>query len=156
MTEGSRDALDVCQKIKFMSAELHHFFADAFRDDRKTLLFWKRTAMEEENNAKEFALIGKLKRQNVIDSLRIDLVDAEVTLIFLETLLEKMKEHPPSPGEALKIAIRVEEKITPFHLGSIVRFSDPSFKKLFAAAMLSDQERIEIFRRAAEEHTASV
>ena len=146
--DGTQDVLEVCQSIKLMCAEIHHYFAEIFKDDRPTLLFWKRTAMEEENNAKEFALIAKLRRQNVIHSLRIDLVDAEIALIYLRTLLERMKENPPSPEEALRSAIRLEEKITPYHLNNIVEFSDPSFRKLFASAVMADQDRIIIFRKA--------
>jgi len=146
--DGTQDVLEVCQSIKLMCAEIHHYFAELFKDDRPTLLFWKRTAMEEENNAKEFALIAKLRRQNVIHSLRIDLVDAEIALIYLRTLLERMKDNPPSHEEALRTSIKLEEKITTYHLNNIVEFSDPSFRKLFAAALLADQDRIIIFRKA--------
>ena len=146
--EGSQDVLEVCQSIKLMSAEIHHYFAELFKDDRPTLLFWKRTAMEEENNAKEFALIAKLRRQNVINSLRIDLVDAEIALLYLRTHLDRIKENPPSPEEALRTSVKLEEKITPYHLNNIVEFADPSFRKLFAAAVLADQDRIFILRKA--------
>lgn len=153
--EGSQDVLEVCQSIKLMCAEIHHYFAEIFKDDRPTLLFWKRTAMEEENNAKEFALIAKLKRQNVIHSLRIDLVDAEIALIYLRTLLERLKKDPPSHEESLRTSIRLEDKITPYHLGNIVEFADPSFRKLFSAAILADQDRIIIFRKAYEQLTGA-
>ena len=148
IVEGTQDVLEVCQSIKLMCAEIHHYFAELFKDDRATLLFWKRTAMEEENNAKEFALIAKLRRQNVIHSLRIDLVDAEIALIYLRTLLDRMKENSPSHEEALRTSIKLEEKITPFHLNNIVEFADPSFRKLFAAALLADQDRIVTLRNA--------
>jgi hypothetical protein len=153
--DGTQDVLEVCQSIKLMCADIHHYFAELFKDDRPTLLFWKRTAMEEENNAKEFALIAKLKRQNVIHSLRVDLVDAEITLLYLRTLLERMKENPPSPEEALRSAIRLEEKITPYHLNNIVEFADPSFRKLFAAALMADQDRIIIFRKTYDQLTGA-
>ena len=146
--EGSQDVLEVCQSIKLMCAEIHHYFAEIFKDDRPTLLFWKRTAMEEENNAKEFALIAKLRRQNVINSLRIDLVDAEIALLYLRTHLDRIKENPPSPEEALRTSVKLEEKITPYHLNNIVEFADPSFRKLFAAAVLADQDRIIFLRKA--------
>jgi len=146
--EGTQDVLEVCQSIKLMCAEIHHYFAEIFKDDRPTLLFWKRTAMEEENNAKEFALIAKLRRQNVINSLRIDLVDAEIALLYLRTHLDRIKENPPSSEEALRTSIKLEEKITPYHLNNIVEFADPSFRKLFAAALLADQDRIIILRNA--------
>lgn len=153
--EGSQDVLEVCQSIKLMCAEIHHYFAEIFKDDRPILLFWKRAAMEEENNAKEFALIAKLKRQNVIHSLRIDLVDAEIALIYLRTLMERLKKDPPSHEEALLTSIKLEEKITPYHLNNIVEFSDPSFRKLFAAALLADQDRIIMFRKAYEQLTGA-
>ena len=57
VNDGNQDVLDVCQNIKLLCAKLHHFYAELFKDDRTSLLLWKRTAMEEENNAKEFALI---------------------------------------------------------------------------------------------------
>ena len=104
--------------------------------------------MEEENNAKEFALIAKLRRQNVINSLRIDLVDAEIALLYLRTHLDRIKENPPSPEEALRTSVKLEEKITPYHLNNIVEFADPSFRKLFATALLADQDRIIILRKA--------
>jgi hypothetical protein len=153
--DGSQDVLEVCQGIKLMCSEIHHYFAEIFKDDRPTLLFWKRTAMEEENNAKEFALIAKLKRQNVINSLRVDLIDAEIALIYLRTLLERLKKDPPSPEEALRTSIKLEEKITPYHLNNIVEFADPSFRKLFSAALLADQDRIIIFRKAYEQLTGT-
>ena len=153
--EGNQDVLEVCQSIKLMCAEIHHYFAEIFKDDRPTLLFWKRTAMEEENNAKEFALITKLRRQNVIHSLRIDLVDAEIALIYLRTLLEKLKENPPSHEEALRTSIKLEEKITSYHLNNIVDFADPSFRKLFSTALLADQDRIIIFRKAYDQLTGA-
>jgi rubrerythrin len=104
--------------------------------------------MEEENNAKEFALIAKLRRQNVIQSLRVDLVDAEIALIYLQTLLDRIKENPPSPEEALRTSIKLEEKLSPFQLNNIVEFTDPSFQKLFAVVVKADQDRITIFRKA--------
>jgi rubrerythrin len=148
ISDGSQDVLEVCQHIKLKCAELHHYFAELFKEDRDSLLLWKRTAMEEENNAKEFALIAKLRRQNVIQSLRVDLVDAEITLIYLQTLLDRIKEHPPSPEEALRTSIKLEEKLWSFHLNNIVEFTDPSFQKLFTVVVKAEQDRITIFRKA--------
>lgn len=146
--DGTQDVLEVCQNIKLKCAELHHYYAELFMDDRESLLLWKRTAMEEENNAKEFALIAKLRRQNVIHSLRVDLVDAEIALIYLQTLLDRIKENPPSPEEALRTSIKLEEKLSPFQLNNIVVFTDPSFEKLFTVVAKADQDRITIFRKA--------
>lgn len=146
--DGTQDVLEICQNIKLKCAELHHYYAELFKDDRDSLLLWKRTAMEEENNAKEFALIAKLRRQNVIHSLRVDLVDAEIALIYLQTLLDRTKENPPSPEEALRTSIKLEEKLSPFQLNNIVEFTDPSFQQLFAVVVKADQDRITIFRKA--------
>jgi len=151
LSKGPQDILDVCRDIRLICAELHHYYADLFVNDRAALLFWKRTAMGEENHAKEFTLIAKLRRQNVIHSFRSDLLDAEIALIYLQSLLERIKQNPPSLAEALSSSIKLEEKLSRFHIQNIVKFSDSSFRKQFSKVIRADQERIASLRKAYEE-----
>ena len=155
VNDGNQDVLDVCQNIKLLCAKLHHFYAELFKDDRTSLLLWKRTAMEEENNAKEFALITKLRRQNVINSLRVDLVDAKIALIYLQTLLVRMKENPPSLEEALRTSIKLADNLSAFQIKNLVEFTDPSFEKLFAAAVQAEQARIDTLRKTYKQLTGA-
>ena len=76
LSDLRQDILDVCSCIRSTCAELYHFYADLFVNDRAAFLFWKRVAMGEENHAKEFTLIAKLKRQKIIHSFQSDLIDA--------------------------------------------------------------------------------
>ncbi len=146
-----RDILEVCRDIRLMCAELYHFYADLFVDDRAALLFWKRIAMGEENHAKEFSLIAKLRRQNIIQSFGSDSIDAEIALVYLRSVIDKTRQNPPSIAEALSTSIRLEEKLSRFHLQNIVKFADPSFRRQFTKVIQAEQERIASFRKAYEQ-----
>jgi hypothetical protein len=149
LSNGSQDILDVCRDIRLACAELHHYYADLFVEDRASLLFWKRTALGEENHAKEFTLIVKLRRQHVIKSFRSDLLlEAKIALIYLQSIIERAKQNPPSFAEALKTSIDLEEKLSRFHLQNVVKFTDPCFPKQFTGLIQADQERITSFRKA--------
>jgi rubrerythrin len=150
LSAGTQDILDVCREIRLVCAELHHYYADLFVNDRAALLFWKRIAMGEENHAKEFDLIAKLRRQNLVHSFRSDLLDAEIALIYLRSLIERTKQNPPSLAEALRTSIKLEEKLSPFHLQNIVKFVDSSFRKQFTGLIQAEQERIASLRKAYE------
>ena len=149
LSKGTQDILEVCRDIRFMCAELHHYYAELFVEDRAALLFWKRTALGEENHAKEFDLIVKLRRQHVIKSSRSDLLlDAKIALIYLQSIIERTKQNLPSFAEALKTSVNIEEKLTRFHLQNIVTFSDPCFPKQFTRLIQAEQERKESFKKA--------
>ncbi len=149
-----QDILEVCRDIRLKCAELYHYYADLFVNDRAALLFWKRIAMGEENHAKEFTLIAKLRRQNIIHSFQCDQIDAEIALVYLGSLIEKARQNPPSLADALSISIRLEEKLSRFHLQNIVKFTDPSFRKQFTRVIQAVQERIASFRKAYEQLVA--
>jgi hypothetical protein len=151
LNNGTQDVLDVCRDIRLMCAELHHYYADLFVGDRAAMLFWKRTALGEENHAKEFDLIAKLRRQKIIHSIHCDLIDAEIALIYLQSLIEKTKQIFPSFAEALETSIKLEEKLSRFHLQNIVKFADPSFCNQFTKVIQADQERIALFKKTYEE-----
>ncbi len=151
LSHGSQNILDVCQGIRLACSELHHFYADLFVGDRNTMLLWKRIAMEEENYAKEFTLISRLGRQNIIQSFLVDLVDAQIALIYVRSLIDKAKDAPPSLADALKLSISLEEKLSPYNLHQIVKLTDPSFRKLFGRVIRADENRISSIRKALEE-----
>ena len=154
LSDLRQDILDVCSCIRSTCAELYHFYADLFVNDRAAFLFWKRVAMGEENHAKEFTLIAKLKRQKIIHSFQSDLIDAEIALFYLQSLIEKTRQNPPSLEDALSTSIKLEEKLSRFHLQNLVEFTDPSFRKQFTKMIQTDQERIESFRKAYEQLVA--
>ncbi len=146
-----QDILEVCRDIRLTCAELYHYYADLYVLDRAAFIFWKRIAMGEENHAKEFTLIAKLKRQNIIHTVGSDPIDAEIALIYLRSIIEKTRQNPPSVEEALSTSIKLEEILSPFHLQNIVAFTDSSFRKQFTKVIQAEQERIATFRKAYEQ-----
>jgi rubrerythrin len=134
--------------VEFACAELYHYFAELFKDDRDVFLLWLKTAMEEENHARLFALVAKLRRSNIVETIRIDLIDAEVALIYVRSLIEKMKENPPSLEEALRLSIDLEEKLDGFMMGNVLGFADPSYEKSFLAITNADNRHVESLQQA--------
>lgn len=145
---GTKDILEVCQFVELSCAELYHYFAELFNDDRDSLLLWLKTAMEEENHGRQFALVAKLRRKNIIKSIRIELVDAEVTLIYVRSLIRRVKAHPPSLEEALRIAIDLEKKLECLMMKNVINFVDQSYEKSFLAISNADINHLESLQDA--------
>jgi len=145
---GTKDVLEVCQTVEFTCAELYHCFAELFKDDRESFLLWLKTAMEKENHARIFALVAKLQRNSIVASIRIELIDAEVTLLYARSLIDRVTKHPPSLKEALRIAIDLEKKLDCFMIGNVLIFKDHSFEKSFLATANADSRRLDALQEA--------
>ena len=151
---GTKDVLEVCQAVELSCAELYHYFAELFKDDRGSFLLWLKTAMEEENHARLFALVAKLRRNNIVESIRIELVDAEVTLLYVQSLIKTVKKNPPSLKDALRIAIDLEKKLDGFMMENIINFADESYEKSFLAITHADSKHLESLQEAYQALTA--
>jgi hypothetical protein len=130
---GTNDVLEVCQLVKLACAELYHYFAELFNADRHSSNFWLRIAMEEENQSKIFSLVVKLHRKSIIGSIQVELIEAEVVLLYMRAVLRRVKEHQPSLEEALLLALELEKKLEPFMTENVLKFADQSHEKSFLA-----------------------
>jgi rubrerythrin len=148
MIRRTEDLLEICEQIETACAELYHYFSDLFKGEREEMRLWLKTAMEEENHARQFNLIAKLKRQKIIDSIRIDPVDAEITLIYIQSLIDKTKKDPPTHKEALQLAISLENKIAAFHVENVIKFADASYETIFYAISQTDRNHLESLQEA--------
>lgn len=135
--------MEICETIEISCSELYHYFSNLFRQEREMLLLWLKMAMEDENHAKQFALLSKLRRHNVIESLHVELVDAEVTLIYVQSLIEKVRSQPPTLEEALRLAINLEQKLVKFQMENVVTFSDESCERSFLAMASAGNTHLE-------------
>ena len=151
ISETPQDLFDLCREIESGCAELYHFYAELFQEDKEVMLLWKRMALEEENHSREFDLAAKLMRQKAISSFKIELINAEIALIYIRSHLNRMKENPPTIEDALKDAIELEDKMSVFHLECVAEFSAPSFECLFRAIIQADQDHLASLRNAYEE-----
>ena len=104
MTLKMLKMLDGCEDVENAVAEIYHFFADQFRDNAEISLFWRRTAMEEENHARQVSLAKKTK-----DSIVWISIEAwrQVFIVRkqLRDTLERVRQSPPSLEEALIFSI---------------------------------------------------
>ena len=139
---GTLDVLEVCQKVESSCAELYHHFAEQFKEDRESFLLWLKLATEKENHAKLFGLVAKLKQNDLIDSIQIELIDAEVNLLYVQSLNERVRTNPPSKVEALQLAVDLEKKVG----GSMTANLDQSFENSFLAIAGTNSKQLELLR----------
>ncbi len=147
------EVLGVCEKAEFACAELYHFFAALFKDDREIFHLWLKTALEEENRARLFALMSKLRHDNVIASVELELAEAEETLEHIRCLVQQAKESPPSLREALEIGMELETKLDRFMRENVVKFADESYEKSFLA--ISNSRHLESLQAACQRLSGS-
>lgn len=140
------EVLWVCEKAEFACAELYHYFAALFKNDREIFHLWLQTAMEEENRARLFALMAKLRHDNVIASVELEFVEAEETLEQVRFLVQQVKESPPTLREALEMGMELETKLDRLMRENVVKFADESYEKSFLA--ITNSNRLESLQDA--------
>ena len=130
--------LAICRDIELCCAEIYNYYAGLFTHNSEISDLWKKTANEEENHAKQFALAITLHKKGIIENTSIDSDTAETTLKNIKIIYEGVKRNQPSLTDALKISIKLEEKLSDFHTSAVANFVDESFKNMFIAMMKAD------------------
>lgn len=136
---GISDVLRACEKAEFACAELYHFFAALFKEDREIFHLWLDSALEQENRAKLLALLGKLRHDNIIAAVELELAQAEQTLNQVRSLVQQVKENPPSLREALEIGVELEQRLDRLIRDNVVKFAEESYERSFLAITTSKQ-----------------
>src|SRR6185369_4972947 len=72
--------LEICRDVEVYVSELYYFFEESFRDTPDMGRLWKKTAMEEEDHAKQFVLAINLRKQDLVHDVSIDQESAEAVL----------------------------------------------------------------------------
>ncbi len=146
--------LEICREIEECIAELYHYYADIFSDTPDISKLWEKTAREEENHANQFTLAITIYRQGIIQSVNTDLHFAENILDKLKSIYSTVKQSSPTIADALRSAIKLEERLAEYHMSSLAHFQDESYRKLFEAMMKNDQNHIVSLERAFKEVVA--
>lgn len=149
MTINELKALEKCRDIELLCGDIYSYFAEVFSEDREIQLLWRKTAVEEQNHADQFALAIKLRR-GISCQVILDAAQADYKISQLQKYLSMIRISPPSLIEALESALKLEESITKFHLENIVLFEDPGLRKMFVAIKASDDRHIESLQVACE------
>lgn len=143
---GVSEVLAVCEKAEFACAELYHHFAALFKEDREIFHLWLTTALEEENRARLLALVGKLRHDNVVASVELELAEAEVALLHVRALVDQVKEHPPTIRQALEMGMELEMKMDRMMRENIIKFADESYDNSFFSKI--NKTHMELLRQA--------
>ena len=142
MTVSDQVLLEKCRDVELLCKELYDCFAELYSDNGDAVRLWGKTSMEEQNHADQFTLALKIRKalpcQVTVNSAKLESIQTQLT-----TLLDRVKAVPPKLPDALSVSIKLERYLEDFHLGCVVEFEDPSYKKLFDAMMASDQEHID-------------
>lgn len=144
----SKDVLEVCKAVELACSKLYHFFADLFKRDRDSFLLWLTAALEEENHARKFDLVAKLRKDGIIEAISIDLEEAEKALKYVRSQLRRVKKDPPPLRDALAVAVELEEKYHGFMRQDVIQFADESYQRLFQPITSADTRHLEALQQA--------
>ncbi|MDD2580752.1 MAG: hypothetical protein PHR66_02035 [Desulfuromonadaceae bacterium] len=146
MTVTEQVMLEKCREIELLCKELYDYFAELYSDNEDAVRLWRKTAMEEQNHADQFTLALKLRKDLpctvLTNSTRIESVISQ-----LRAVITKVKAVPPNLADALNASIKLEKHLAEFHIDSVARFENDSYRKMFNAMMSSDNEHIETLQQ---------
>jgi hypothetical protein len=146
--------LDACQEMEQRAADLYHLLADQFRHERGVGRLWRKTALEEENHARQVKL-ARIMVQDIVginlDSWRnISRIKEEIG-----SLLRQYSTSPPKLLDALCTAIEFEEKMEIFHMHNAIYLREKAGNDLFVAMMKEDRDHADALRKELEKQLAS-
>lgn len=150
MAVSDQKILEKCREIELLCRDIYTCFAEIFADDPEAVTLWRKTAVEEQNHADQITLALKL-RKGLSCHVEIDCSQIDFRITQMQGYLETVKISPPTLKEALALAIKLERKISSFHLDEMMVFEDESIKKLFRAMMASDRNHVESLEAAYKE-----
>ncbi len=134
--------LDCCALIEHKCADMYHYYSELFNDTPEMARLWKKTALEEENHARQVRLAIRM-----IDEIATFPADASLDKVYrvnrtLDALLAGVKQSPPSRTTALRKAIETEQHLAGLHVDHALMFRDPSTNQMFKALHDADQGHI--------------
>ncbi|MRR34877.1 rubrerythrin [bacterium] len=139
--------LGKCAEIELKSMELYDLYADCFEHDVDVARMWRRVAREEENHANQFRLAVKMK-DGAIGAVTVDPGKVEDTLRVVQSIIDGVKQSPPTLEDALCSAIQLEEQLSCLHVDCVVTFEDEQYRKFFHAMMTCDNAHVSRLREA--------
>lgn len=147
--------LEICRDVEICVSEIYYCFEESFGDSPEIARLWKKTAMEEENHAKQFVLAINLRKQDLVRGVSIDQETAEAVLHKVKSLYETVRRSRPAAADALRMAMELEEELAEYHMSALARFQDSSHKMLFEAMMNHDNGHALELKKAYEKVLAA-
>lgn len=139
-TVDATEVLEICRKVEEGAARHYRLLAKLHQDRPGLAALWEKTAHEEDNHAQQISLI--IRKRAIAAQVMLDLKQAERALTLIETAIEQARRESPTFEKAIEEAIVLEKSLEAFHADYAVRFSDPSWERLFKAMMAADRAHI--------------
>jgi hypothetical protein len=114
--------LDVCQQIFKLAEEVYQYLIDIHREEPEVARMWGLLAIDKCNHAETFKMAVRLKGEGI--------AEVNVTAGDAAQILERMKAVPtwnsanptPSAVEALRFALRMEERLNHVHFRHVFTY----------------------------------
>lgn len=117
--------LDICQQIFKLAEEFYQYLAEVHQEQGDVARIWGLLAIDRCNHAETFKMSGRLKGEGISEIY----ITAETALNILDkmkTIPRRDGHKPPSAADALRFAIKMEERLNTVHFRHVVKyFSEP-------------------------------
>jgi rubrerythrin len=141
------DLLENCIRIERTLAEIYETFMKQQASQPVYALLWEKTAQEEHNHEQQFILAKRLACSTRTDPTNVPHPSDDLVR-KLQAFRLHIAEEPLSPGESIRLAIELEEKLSAFHMNQMHIFSDESTNRLFNSMMNYDNQHVEALKSA--------
>lgn len=139
--------LETCMGIEGLCAEMYHFYSRIYEDIPEASSLWKKTALEEENHQKQFAMALRLLEEIEFEVPKDSLERALLIHDKLMKLMDHIKRDRPDLLTAVSKALVMEDKLADLHVHSSLNFKEASMQKLFKALSEADRDHVADMQR---------
>ena len=137
-----KELLNTCAKIERAVSDLYFQFEHLFIQMPHLAAIWQKTAREELNHEQQFLLAARLYSSQLTPDSTVTHERLNKILDAVRGVHDRVMQNPPSPEQALKLSINLEEQLVETHLKAVLCFDDESVNRLFTAMMSADHEHV--------------
>lgn len=142
-----KELLNTCAKIERAVSELYFEFEQIFIEISELSLLWQKTAREELNHEQQFLLAYRLYASQLSPDVSVSIERLHKILDAVHKVHDRVRQSPPTPEQALKLSINLEEQLVETHLKAVLVFDDQSVNRLFKAMMAADHEHVSALQK---------
>ena len=113
--------LDVCQQIFKLAEGVYQYLSDIHREDPEVARMWGLLAIDKCNHAETFKMAVRLKGEGIAE-VHVTAGDAAQILERMKAIPTGNSVNPPSAVEALRFALRMEERLNHVHFRHVVTY----------------------------------
>lgn len=137
-----KELLNTCAKIERAVSDLYFQFGQLYAEAPQLSELWQKTAREELNHEQQFLMASRLYSSQLTPDSTVSIERLHKILDAVRGVHDKVLQAPPSPEQALKLSISLEEQLVETHLKAVLCFDDQSVNRLFKAMMAADHEHV--------------